>query len=109
MKVHEQIIDTLEPLSQNIFTTREIRKLVHDKHGTNRTSVNPPDLCYNRINSVTNFNHHIFLYLSRNKYEYVGENYPCNGLLVMKRPLGETRDVRAGQWSNGVYIPDEEE
>ena len=104
MTIYEQIVDTLEPLNQDTFTTSEIKKLVYEEHGTNRGSVVPSDYCYNRTNVGVEFNQHLFIYLSRGKYRYVGENHNFEGL-VYQRPSGDTVDSVAGEWKNGIYTP----
>ncbi len=102
MNIYEQLIDTFAPLVQDTFTTNEIKKMVYEKHGSNRSSTYPSDYCYNRTNLGIEFNKHLFIYLSRGKYQYVGENFRYEGL-VYQRPSGETVDSVAGEWKDGIY------
>ena len=60
------------------FTTNEIKQMVYDKFGRNKSSVIPSDYCYNMTNkgktgSLKDFN--IFIQIKRGLYQYVGENY----------------------------------
>ena len=102
MNIYEQLIDTFAPMVQDTFTTYEIKKMVHEKHNTNRSSIIPSDYCYNRINFGIEFDKHLFVYLSRGKYQYVGENHPYEGI-VYQRPSDDTVDSVAGEWKGGIY------
>jgi hypothetical protein len=104
MNIYEKILNALTPLTQNNFTTHEIKKIVHEKYGTNWSSVIPSDFCYNRINQGIKFDKFLFIRLSRGNYHFVGENYPYNGF-VYKKPSGDTIESVAGEWRDGVFTP----
>ena len=63
------------------FTCREIKLRIHLRFGTNEGSIIPSDYCYNRLNNGINYEEqlHLFEYLGRNRYKYLGMNYPYTG------------------------------
>lgn len=83
------------------FSRQEIIDRVVEKHGCNPSSIIPSDYCYNRINNGINFEKylHIFEYIDRSTYRYLGENYPFNGRIYHKPKGGN--EILIGEWSNG--------
>lgn len=101
MTIYEQIKDTLGAESGRIFTAAEIKQRVHERFGTNLTSIIPSDYCYNRRNQGIRFNQHLFVRLNPGEYRYVGENYPYDGW-VFERCQGGNDERIAGEWRRGV-------
>lgn len=82
MTINEQIVDTFknEKIGRS-YTTGEIKDMVFEKHGTNRGSVIPSDICYNSSNwGVENAGYHrtnkrLFLKKERGVFQYVGPDF----------------------------------
>ena len=85
-----------------VFTRQEIIDKVVLKHGCNPSSIIPSDYCYNRLNNGIDFGNylHIFEYLTRSSYKYLGENYPYNGKIYHKPKSGQ--EIVVGEWVNGT-------
>ena len=83
-----------------VYSRKQIETLVNFKYH-NITSILPSDYCYNRVNKdiIDDFERrlHIFEYVGRNKYKYIGENFPYNGHI-------EYLDVCVGKWENGDIL-----
>ena len=79
MTVLEEVRETFKDTKiGTIFSTAEIKHMVHTKFNTNKGSVIPSDYSYNMNNKgivgkLETFN--IFMQLKRGVCEYVGENY----------------------------------
>jgi hypothetical protein len=101
MNIYDQIIDVCRGYEGKILTSTQIKDMVFNKFNTARTSVLPPDYCYNRINRGITFKKHIFIMINHNEYKFVGENYPYSGRIFSK-PKGETEKI-VGKWENGKY------
>ena len=56
----------------------------------------PTDYCYNRTNKLAPFEHHVFEWVSRGLFRYLGPDYPYTG------PIWR-RNQRVGEWNNGKY------
>ncbi|PIC89084.1 hypothetical protein CSV71_11070, partial [Sporosarcina sp. P21c] len=70
-------------------------------HGTKPVSVIPSDFCYNRFNTGIPFTKHLFEYLTKSTYKYLGENVPYTGLILhMSKSTQE--EVVIGEWRDGV-------
>jgi hypothetical protein len=84
------------------FNWGEIIRKVISKHGGNRRSIIPSDYCYNRMNLGIDFENylHIFEYLGKGLYKYLGENFNYNGKIYHKSK-GGTEEI-IGEWENGV-------
>lgn len=99
----EKVKDTFENCEiGTVFTRQEIIDKVVLKHGCNPSSIIPSDYCYNRLNNGIDFGNylHIFEYLTRSSYKYLGENYPYNGKIYHKPRSG--KEIVVGEWVNGT-------
>lgn len=83
-----------------IYSRRQILNIVNTVYHT-EGSIIPSDYCYNRINLdiADDFERrmHLFLYVRKNAYEYIGENFPYTGNI-------EHRDICVGRWENGQIL-----
>lgn len=62
----------------------------------------PADYCYNRVNkSPSSFKHHLFKWLQRERYEYLGPHFPYTGEIWWK-PGGRS-ERQVGKWHSGEY------
>lgn len=60
------------------FTRKQIIDMLHEKYGTNETSIIPSDHCYNMTNKGlrgSNRDNNFFLNIGEGEYEYVGEHF----------------------------------
>lgn len=101
--IYEQIKDILNGEIGNIVDSSQVKKLLGLKYGTNASSIILSDYCYNRINIGIKFNKHLFEYIDRDSYTYLGENYPYTGLIYAK-PFGSEKELVAGEWKNGIKM-----
>lgn len=85
------------------FTRMEIIRLVNEKYKINEGSIIPSDYCYNRTNKGINFNRniHLFEFLGKGFYKYIGDKYRYTGD-VKSKSIGEPEKV-VGQWKDGYY------
>ena len=72
--IYEQIIDAFKDEIGNTFLASEIKDRVNKNFDINKSSISPPDYCYNRINKGIPFDKHIFIRIGDGQYKYVGEN-----------------------------------
>ncbi len=76
----------------------------------NETSIIPSDYCYNRINLdiAENFEKrmHIFEYIKKDNYRFLGENYSYSGDIKhrSKRKGYKYSDNIVGRWENGKIL-----
>lgn len=69
----------------HVVTTREIKKIVHDKYDINEDSIIPSDYCYNRINDGIKLSWPtLFEHIEYGRYRCLGEHYPYNGDIYHK-------------------------
>lgn len=101
MTVFEQLKAVLKDRIHDIVTPIEVKDLLANQFGTNPSSIILSDYCYNRYNSGISFNKHLFQYINRGCYKYLGENYPYTGFIFHK-PKGQTKEIIVGEWKNGV-------
>lgn len=87
------------------FSTKEIRDLIKSKYEINDSSIIPSDYCYNRMNigklqdsQLLDF--HIFEYVKRGIYIFLGEKYPYDGVIHHKSK-GSSAELIVGKWDNG--------
>lgn len=84
----------------HIYSRKQIETLVNERYH-NITSILPSDYCYNRINkdTIKDFEKrmHLFEYMERNKYKYIGENFPYTGKI-------EYLDSCVGEWKDGTIL-----
>ena len=102
MTILEKVKETFKDCRiGTIFSFGEIRSMVIHKFGCNPESVIPSDYCYNRINNGIDFDNylHIFEYINRNQYKYLGEGYAYTGKILHKPKGGY--EVIVGEWKDG--------
>lgn len=100
MKIFDQLKDVLAGRESELMTRQEIQQLMKDRHNRNPDSIIPSDYCYNRWNKGIAFTQHIFEYMTRSTYKYIGENASYTGLIYRKEKGGKTEEV-VGEWMNG--------
>ncbi len=103
LTIYEQLKEALRERMGDTFTFAEIRDRLITKYNTNPSSIILSDYCYNRYNKGAIFNKHLFVYINRSTYRYVGENYPYTGLIFHK-PKGADYEAVVGEWDNGKLI-----
>ncbi|MDH5161742.1 DUF7225 domain-containing protein [Heyndrickxia oleronia] len=101
MTIYEQIKLALNGRINEIVSPSELKRSLQELYGTNPDSVILSDYCYNRYNNGINFNQHLFEYINRSSYKYLGENYLYTGLIFQK-PKGLKSETIVGEWVNGV-------
>lgn len=82
MTVVEEIEEFVKSMPVDYeFSTGWFKKELSKKYKHSVDSYIPSDYCYNRKNNGINYDKqpHYFLYLKRNKYKYVGQNYTYTG------------------------------
>lgn len=103
MTIYEQIKEVLKDKVGTYVTTSEMKLLINVKFGTSIDSIFLSDYCYNRFNKGTTFTKHLFQYINRGAYKYLGEKYPFNGYIFHK-PKNSLEEVIVGEWENGQKI-----
>ncbi|RPK06493.1 hypothetical protein BSBH6_00116 [Bacillus subtilis] len=101
MSIYDQIKSVLHHKIYELVTPQEVKKTLQEKYGTNPDSVILSDYCYNRYNKGISFNKHLFEYVNRSSYKYLGESSLYTGL-IFRKSKGEDREVIVGEWVNGV-------
>ncbi|QED49079.1 DUF7225 domain-containing protein [Cytobacillus dafuensis] len=102
MTIYEQIKHILNARIGEAVTAGEVKELLLKEYGTNPSSIILSDYCYNRYNQGIAFTKHLFLYINRSTYKYIGENAPYTGF-VYHKPKGEEAERIVGEWTNGVF------
>jgi hypothetical protein len=103
MIIYEQIKEILKDRKGDIVTSTEMKREAKKRFGANPGSIIISDFCYNRINDGIKFDKHLFEYLERNTYKFLGENYPYTGKIYHRPQHQKEREV--GEWKKGVkYI-----
>jgi|SRR5690625_3576931 len=103
MTIYEQLKDVLKNNIDDTLSVAEIKRKLVSKFNTSPSSIILSDYCYNRYNNGIPFNKHLFIYLSRNTYRYVGENYNYTGLIFHK-PKGSNCESVIGEWNKGELV-----
>ena len=85
LTIYEQLKEVLEGREGDIITATEMKDVLTVKYGTNKESVLLADYCYNRYNKGISFTKHLFQYIDRNMYKYLGENARYTGLIFQKK------------------------
>ena len=86
-KVEQEIIATFSHADiGTVFSSSEIKQMVYERFGRNKSSVIPSDYCYNGFNFGIDYdkNAHLFEFLENGKYRYLGQGYPYNGKICHK-------------------------
>ena len=100
MTIYEQIKELLKDKKDCIITATEVKKELKATYGTNTSSILLSDYCYNRTNDGIKFDKHIFQYIKKNTYKYLGEGYGFTGKIYHK-PIKQKVDRIVGEWING--------
>lgn len=100
MTIYEQIKEVLKEKKGDTISSIEIKEKLITKYKTNASSIILSDYCYNRYNNGIPFTKHLFVYINRSTYRYVGEDYPYTGLIFHKAKGSEYESV-VGEWDNG--------
>lgn len=85
----------------DIISRSDLKQKLQLLHGTNPSSVIPSDFCYNRFNNGIIFTKHLFEYLTKSTYKYIGENANYTGLIFHKSKSTQ-EEVVIGEWRDGV-------
>lgn len=99
--IYEQLIEVLAGHEGKLVTSKEIKEQLHSLYNTNKSSVLLSDYCYNRYNDGIPFTKHLFHYVDRNVYKYIGEHASYTGLIFQKKK-GEDKEQIVGEWINGT-------
>ena len=99
--IYEQLKEVLDGREGDIVTATDVKSLLATIYGTNKESVLLSDYCYNRFNEGIMFTKHLFQYIDRNSYKYLGENALFTGLIFQKKK-GEVGEGIVGEWIDGV-------
>ena len=87
------------------LSSSQIKDMIQSAYpGTNRSSVIPPDYCYNRVNRGIPFRDHVFEYLGGNRYRVLGTNYDYEGIIYW-REKHTNHDRPVGEWRKGDSVP----
>lgn len=84
LTIYEQIKMVLADRVGNIVKSSEVKKVLLEMFGTKPNSVILSDYCYNRYNAGISFKQHLFVYMGRNTYKYIGERAPYTGFIFQK-------------------------
>ncbi|MCR6522139.1 DUF7225 domain-containing protein [Lysinibacillus capsici] len=103
MTIYEQLLELLKEEKGNILTSKEVKDRLSKKFNTNLKSIILSDYCYNRYNKGISFNKHLFIYINRSTYRFVGENYPYTGL-IFHNPKGAEFESVVGEWDKGQLL-----
>jgi len=106
LNLYEQIKETMLLHSYGTeLSTAQIRDEVARKYGTNKDSIIPTDYCYNRCNKGIDFNKqpHLFDYIKRGRFIYIGENAVYNGY-VIHCSKDSNKEQKIGIWEDGKLI-----
>ncbi|MER2192241.1 MAG: hypothetical protein ABS951_14870 [Solibacillus sp.] len=106
--IYEQLKEVLAGREGEIVTATDLKEQLYIKYGKNKASILLSDYCYNRYNEGILFKKHLFQYLDRNMYKYLGENALYTGLIFQKKK-GEESERIVGEWINGVKYMQQEE
>lgn len=102
MTIYNQIKQDFSGDVGREFTTAEIKQRIQERYGSSRSSVIPSDYCYNRQNEGVSNTRHLFEYLGRARYRYLGEGHRYTGQVFSCR-RGTKKDQLVGEWRDGEY------
>ncbi|AXH99789.1 hypothetical protein DV702_08615 [Sporosarcina sp. PTS2304] len=103
MKIYDQMKQVLAGREGEIINATELRRKLQLEYDTKPGSIILSDFCYNRYNFGVGFNKHLFEYLTRSTYKYLGENAKYTGLIYHK-PKGTEHENVVGEWKNGERV-----
>ena len=99
MKIRDQYVEAFKGREGEVFSYNEIANILYDKFGTKKSSILPPDYCYNRINKDSK-SYYYFERIENNLYRWLGPGYRYNGKIYAK-PRGSKEESGFGYWENG--------
>lgn len=102
LTIYKQIKSALNENRGDILSSKDIKDKLIKRFNTHKNSIILSDYCYNRYNKGIVFNQHLFIYIDRSTYKYVGENYPYTGFIFQKSKGSEYESV-VGEWNNGRF------
>ena len=102
MEIYDQIREVLKSdfKLNDIITLQEIKSILMDRYGMNPGRIILTDYCYNRFNDGIPFTKHLFEYIGKATFKYLGENYPYTGKIYHK-PKQHNTEIIVGEWING--------
>ncbi len=102
--MQEKMYESLKNIQiGTILTKKEIvNKIQNLFPDTPDSSITPQDACYNIVN-IGRSEEPLFEWIKRNKYKYLGRNYPYNGDITHKSKDSGTIE-KVGYWSNGKKV-----
>ncbi|MFS0576627.1 hypothetical protein AB1K83_13395 [Sporosarcina sp. 179-K 3D1 HS] len=103
MKIYDQLREILLGREGEIVTTKKLKFQLENRYGTNPGSIILSDYCYNRWNKGISFNQHLFEYVTKSTYKYLGERAAYTGL-IFHRPKGAAQENVVGEWRAGVKL-----
>ncbi len=103
MTIYEQIKEVLADKKNQMVTPAEVKEELQRKFNTNPGSVILSDYCYNRYNKGVPFQKHLFQYITKSTYKYIGENFAYTGL-VFHKPQKQSGEQIVGEWRNGIKV-----
>ena len=99
--IYEQIKKILKNKEGSLVSPPVVKDLLYKKFGTNPDSVILSDYCYNRLNLGINLTKHLFQYIDKGRYKYLGEDYSYTGPIFSKS-IGQKNESVVGKWVNGI-------
>ena len=104
MTLYEQRLAACRELSEKVFSTFELRRVLSDRFNTNPASVIPSDYCYNRWNRglIQMTWKPIFIRIGPGEFRFVGPSYAYTGLVYAKARGADDEQV-VGEWLDGRF------
>ena len=103
LSIYEQLVELLKGQEGKLVYSPEVADALHQRYGTKPSSVLLSDYCYNRYNHGISFTQHLFEYVTKSTYKYLGEDFPYTGFIFHKE-RGKSEESVVGEWRNGVKI-----
>lgn len=101
LSIYEQLVELLKGKKGRLVSSADVTLALQKRFGTNPSSVLLSDFCYNRFNHGISFQQHLFEYVTRSTYKYLGEHYPYTGFIFHKK-RGKAEEEVVGEWRNGI-------
>lgn len=100
LSIYGQLVEHLKGQEGKLVYRSNVVEAIHQKYGTNRSSIILSDYCYNRYNNGISFKQHLFEYVTYSTYKYLGEHYPYTGFIFHKM-RGKAEEEVVGEWRQG--------
>ncbi|MBM7577845.1 DUF7225 domain-containing protein [Jeotgalibacillus terrae] len=107
MKIYDQLVEVMSGRVNDFVSRAEVQHQLFMKFGTNPESVILSDYCYNRFNKGIRFDKHLFIYINKSTYKFVGEHHRYTGL-IFHRAKSTVEEKIVGEWKNGEKVMYEE-